>query len=114
MVSKDLLNLQEISVDVTYCALALNQLVKDLNCIGSKHHPSVSASQLCFVMESYAESGDDSAKVKKLEKINKKLVQRLDKMEEEMDKLKRKHGDLVSVVNKMKKKKRRANEEGEE
>lgn len=58
----------------------------------------VSASQLHFVMESFAESGDDSVKVKKLEKENKKQVQRLDKMDEEKDKLKRKH---------VKKKKRR-------
>lgn len=69
---------------------------------------------MCFVIESFAESGDDSAKVKKSEKENEKPVERLDKMEEEMDKFKRKHGDLASVVNNTKKKKRRVNEDADE
>lgn len=106
VVSNDLSNMGNLAVDVTYAALSLNQLVRDLNRIGLKHHPSVSSSQLRFVMESYAESGDDSAKIKKLEKDNENLSKRVEKQEEENEKFKRKLGDLASVVSNLKKNKK--------
>lgn len=68
VVATDLSDLEEVLVDVTYGGLAVNQLVKELHRMGLKHHPSVSTSQLRFMMESYTESSDDSAKIKKLEK----------------------------------------------
>ena len=73
MVSNDLSCIENLAVDVTYTALSLNQLVRNLNQIGLKHHPLASSSQFSFVMKLYAESGDNSAKIKKLEKDNKKL-----------------------------------------
>lgn len=104
--TNDLSHMENLAVDVTYAALSLNQLVRDLNRIGLKHHPSVSSSQLRFVMESYAESGDDSAKIKKLEKDNEKLSKSVEKLEEENEKFKRKLGDLASVVTNLKKNKK--------
>lgn len=106
VVATDLSNLDEVSVDVTYGALAVNQLVKELNRMGLKHHPSVNTSQLRFMMESYAESSDDTAKIKKLEKALDTLTKAHEKQEEDMVVLKRKHDNLSSVVSNMKKNKR--------
>lgn len=116
VVASSLSDLQEVSVDVTYCALAVNQLVSELNRLGLKHHPSVSTSQLRFMMESYAESSDDSTKIKKLEKDIEKLAKVNEKREEEMVVLKRKFDNLSSVVTSMKKNKRtkRSGEEEDE
>ncbi|GFH50479.1 predicted protein [Chaetoceros tenuissimus] len=114
VVATDLSDLNEVSVDVTYGAFAVNQLVKELNRMGLKHHPSVNTSQLRFMMESYAESSDDSAKIKKLEKALDTLTKAHEKQEEDMATLKRKHDNLNSVVSNMKKNKRSKRNGGED
>ena len=57
-------------------------------------------------MESYAESSDDSTKIKKLEKVIENLLKADENWEEEMVGLKRKFDNLNWVVTSMKKNKR--------
>ena len=85
----------QVCIDATYCAFSLNQLVRNLNKLGIKHHPSVNTSILRFIMESISDLSDSSKQSKKIEDEIKDcksevatLKNKLTKANEEITKLK--------------------------
>lgn len=83
------------SIDAIYCSWSLNGLVRQLNKLSIKHHPSVNSSLLRFMMESISDLSDTSKSSKSLEsdmkdlkKENSSLKSELAKVKEELSSVK--------------------------
>lgn len=83
------------SIDAIYCSWSLNGLIRQLNKLSIKHHPSVNSSLLRFMMESISDLSDSSkssklieSEVKDLKKENSSLKSELSKVKDELSTVK--------------------------
>ncbi|GFH51703.1 predicted protein [Chaetoceros tenuissimus] len=111
--ARDFTQMAAVDMGVFYSSVSLHSMVKDLNKLGIKNHPSIASAQINFLMESVNKVSGNETAMNDLKSEVDSLRSLVTAQARTIDTLSRKHGSLTERVTSAEKKlKKRNNSNG--